>query len=102
MGVDQLVGEAPVDWLSRSNAGPGHAFRLPGAAPPAEPAPGPQRPAAPPAVAPTVPRQTPAATPDDAVMAARSAAREAGSLDELQATLAGFDGCGLKATAKNL
>lgn len=35
-------------------------------------------------------------------MAARAAARGAGSLDELRATLAGFDGCGLKATAKNL
>jgi DNA polymerase len=35
-------------------------------------------------------------------MAARTAARQAGSLEELRATLAGFDGCGLKATAKNL
>jgi DNA polymerase len=35
-------------------------------------------------------------------MAARTAAREAATLDELGATLAGFDGCGLKATAKNL
>jgi DNA polymerase len=35
-------------------------------------------------------------------MAARSAAREAATLDDLAATLATFDGCGLKATAKNL
>jgi DNA polymerase len=35
-------------------------------------------------------------------MAARSAAREAATLDQLAATLAAFDGCGLKATAKNL
>jgi uracil-DNA glycosylase len=35
-------------------------------------------------------------------MGARAAAREAGSLEELRATLADFDGCGLKATAKNL
>ena len=35
-------------------------------------------------------------------MAARAAAGKAGTLDELQALLAGFDGCGLKATAKNL
>jgi uracil-DNA glycosylase len=35
-------------------------------------------------------------------MTARTAARQAGSLEELRATLAGFDGCGLKATAKNL
>jgi uracil-DNA glycosylase len=35
-------------------------------------------------------------------MGARSAARAAQSLQELENTLAGFDGCGLKATAKNL
>jgi DNA polymerase len=35
-------------------------------------------------------------------MAARTAAREAATLDQLGATLAAFDGCGLKATAKNL
>ena len=35
-------------------------------------------------------------------MAARTAAREARTLDDLQAALAGFDGCSLKATAKNL
>jgi DNA polymerase len=35
-------------------------------------------------------------------MAAREAARSAKSLGELEATLAGFDGCSLKATAKNL
>ena len=35
-------------------------------------------------------------------MAARAAARQAASLDELAARLAAFDGCSLKATAKNL
>jgi DNA polymerase len=35
-------------------------------------------------------------------MAARTAAARASTLDELQAMLAGFDGCALKATAKNL
>jgi uracil-DNA glycosylase len=35
-------------------------------------------------------------------MAARSAARSAATLEALAATLAGFDGCSLKATAKNL
>ncbi|HEU0159757.1 MAG TPA: uracil-DNA glycosylase, partial [Hyphomicrobiaceae bacterium] len=39
---------------------------------------------------------------DAAIMGARSAARAAQSLQELESTLAGFDGCGLKATAKNL
>jgi DNA polymerase len=36
------------------------------------------------------------------VTAARTAAGQAKTLDELQTLLAGFDGCGLKATAKNL
>jgi DNA polymerase len=44
----------------------------------------------------------PTASPEEAVTAARAAAGKAGSLEELQAILAGFDGCGLKATAKNL
>ena len=35
-------------------------------------------------------------------MAARAAARQAADLDELGARLAAFDGCSLKATAKNL
>ena len=33
MGVRDLVGEAPVDWLSRGDAPPGGAFRLPGVRP---------------------------------------------------------------------
>jgi DNA polymerase len=121
MGADDLIGEAPVDWLARGDAAPGHAFRLPGAATEAPeraatrtaaaaPLPSAARPAppraaavAPPPVAPVSPRQFPAVTGDAAVMmTARSSARAAGGLDELQATLAGFDGCSLKATAKNL
>ncbi|KAB2845640.1 MAG: uracil-DNA glycosylase, partial [Hyphomicrobiaceae bacterium] len=43
-----------------------------------------------------------AAAPDAAVMAARLKAAEATSLAELEAILRAFDGCGLKATAKNL
>jgi DNA polymerase len=42
------------------------------------------------------------AAPDVAVGAARVAARNAASLDDLHKALAAFDGCGLKATAKNL
>jgi DNA polymerase len=41
-------------------------------------------------------------SPDEAVLAARAAASQAKTLDELEALLAGFDGCGLKATAKSL
>jgi uracil-DNA glycosylase family 4 len=39
---------------------------------------------------------------DAAVMAAREQAARAASLEELEALLKGFDGCGLKATAKSL
>jgi DNA polymerase len=120
MGCDDVVGEAPIDWLSRGDAAPGHAFRLAGAgsaptlaptnvrvaAPTQQPAPrtASPRPAAAPVVRPAqaAPRQFPAAAPDDALMAARTAAGQAGSLEELRATLAGFDGCALKATAKSL
>ncbi len=40
--------------------------------------------------------------PDAAVMAAREMAKQAKTLDELRGMLARFDGCALKATAKNL
>lgn len=40
--------------------------------------------------------------PDEAALSARAMAREARSLDELKAALAAFEGCALKATAKNL
>jgi DNA polymerase len=125
MGADDAIGETPVDWLARGDAAPGHGLRVPGvaAAPPPAPRVGrtpaaaqaPQAPAsrsrpaygpaaATPAgpVAPAGPRQFPTATGDAALMAARTAAGQAGSLDELRATLASFDGCGLRATAKNL
>jgi DNA polymerase len=119
MGVGDAIGETAIDWLARGDAAPGHGFRLGGAAQaPAAPAaaaartaavapqPAPRtvqpRPAfAAAAATPVTPRQFPTATGDAALMAARSG-RQAGSLEELRATLAGFDGCGLKATAKNL
>jgi len=129
MGAEDGLGEAPVNWLARGDAAPpGHGYRLAGtagladsgaalapaqpaqvvattapASPPARAQPRPAfAPAPAPPVAPVAPRPLATASPDAALMAARTAARRAGSLDELQATLAGFDGCGLKATAKNL
>ena len=52
---------------------------------------------------PAPPRPAFAATPPDAAgMAARALARDARSLDELEASLRAFDGCSLKATAKSL
>jgi uracil-DNA glycosylase len=110
-GVDEAVGETAIDWLDRGNRLPGQGFQLPSARPPDRPvprapqAPSPPSPAAPlqrAAPSPAVPRQFPGTAPDVAVMAARTAAREASTLDDLAARLAGFDGCALKATAKNL
>ena len=46
--------------------------------------------------------QQPAAAPDEAIMQAREQAGSAQDLDALHKALAAFDGCGLKATAKNL
>jgi DNA polymerase len=117
MGVGEAVGDAPVDWLGRGDRPPGaafaptaeprpaataeHAARPPARAAAPPPSPPPRRP--PPGAEPMAPRRLPAATsPDAAVMAARSAAREAATLEELADRLARFDGCGLKATAKNL
>jgi DNA polymerase len=120
IGVDEAVGEMAVDWRQRGDAAPGSGFRLSGlpqrtegAPTPAtragRPSPGPQGVAGRTTPAPVrpasqlhAPRSFPTAAPDAAVMAARAAAREAATLDELGATLAAFDGCGLKATAKNL
>ena len=124
IGVDQAVGEAPIDWRQRGDVPPGHGFRQLASPAPARAAVAestgigrplaPARPAAAGRVfaAPTAPvrpppplqapRQFSTAAPDAVVMAARTAAREAATLDQLAATLAGFEGCGLKATAKNL
>ncbi len=104
MGADQAVGEAPAGWLQKGD-------RPPGGELPAGPQPASARTAPPPPNLPlparhlppiATPRAFAASTPDTAVMGARTAARQAATLDDLAATLAGFDGCGLKATAKNL
>jgi uracil-DNA glycosylase family 4 len=106
MGVDQPVEDDPINWLERGDAAPG--LRLQPPAAPTDDRPATREPPAvrdPPArpAAPTAPaRQFPSAVPDAAVHSARAAARDAANLYELGATLARFDGCSLKATAKNL
>jgi uracil-DNA glycosylase family 4 len=111
MGVDAAIDEVPVDWLSRGNQPPGAAFKAtfaaeasperPSTAPTGRlPPPAPPRPSVPPP--PTGSRQFPVAAPDAAVMSARTQSGKAETLDALEATLAAFDGCSLKATAKNL
>jgi DNA polymerase len=128
-GVEEVTGEEAVDWLARGDDAPGSGFRLSFAGagahvdslpradgaepagrgqvsasaaerrslqrPPADGAASQPRPAMP-------VRQFPTASPDEAVMAARTAAKDAASLADLRARLEAFNGCGLKATAKNL
>ena len=93
-GVDAAVGEEANDLLS-------HPEPAPAATPPAERPP--LRPADPRiGSVPTKPAAAPPPTPDAAVMAAREAARNAASLDELRAILDKFEGCGLKGSASRL
>lgn len=125
MGVDEAVAGSPTDWLEHGPSAPGAVLRErladqgavtaaatvapQGAAPLRPPPPAVMRPAgaalqpasASRAVAPAA-RSFPSAPPDVSQVAARSAAASAQSLASLEAALRAFDGCGLKATAKNL
>lgn len=113
MGVDAAVTDNPIDWLARGNSPPGYGYTWPvrehGPAPaeisqPVSPS-GFSQPARAATPQPSVelsPRpQTPLA-PSAAETDARRIARSATTLDALNAALLGFDGCALKATAKNL
>jgi len=96
-GVDAALGETPVDRF----ADPPPSTSLSAAAPADKAdAPRPARAAAP-AVRAT-PATPPPQAPDEAAMQARAAARDARTLEELREILRGFNGCALKATAKQL
>ena len=97
MGVTEAVAERPTPWMQRGWAPEAPAPR--GEAPRISPRSSPQVDAR--LFGAAQQRRAPLEAPD-AVMAARGFARQANSLDELAATLARFDGCTLKATAKNL
>jgi len=114
MGVDAALADAPIDWMARANVPPGAQFSLQSevSSPVATPAPQ-QR--AQPGAAPAAPRayapQAPIAKPARQFPARPAAApggeanvdlARAGNLAALGFMLAAFDGCGLKATAKNL
>ncbi|WP_072394944.1 uracil-DNA glycosylase [Hyphomicrobium sp. CS1GBMeth3] len=127
MGVDTAIADEPVDWLAQGDAAPGAAFRLPSAAADRHAdslPPGGER-LRPGGTPPSQVRESPplfsppqgeravtsradarpgfsATPPDAAELAARSLAGKAATLEELETALAAFDGCGLKATAKNL
>lgn len=106
-GVDTLVGEEPVDRMAESGAvaesGAGakreerrEAPLSSRGNPPASPAPALRREGG------NIPAQAAPPPPEVAVMAAREAAANAKSLDELRALLESFQGCGLRATATQL
>ena len=102
-GVDAAVGEQARDFLSAPEVAPQPADRAPapvtrdtGGSPARTAAPRISNIPARPAAAPPPP------APNDAVMAAREAARNASSLDELRAILDRFEGCGLKGSASRL
>ncbi|MBA4791001.1 MAG: uracil-DNA glycosylase [Rhizobiales bacterium] len=113
-GVDVALEEAPVNRFATAAAAR-ELQRTAAPAPQARPAVAPARPQAAPA-GPQGARPAPASQgapvfsmpnvsappPDEAVMAAREAARAAGSLEELRDILERFDGCPLKRTATRL
>jgi DNA polymerase len=110
MGVDAALEKTPVDWLSRGDRAPGAAFALRDQqtrqSSPATPERAPASRSAP-ATAPAPPgprpaRQFPGKAPADGETDARDAAAGARALADLEAMLRRFEGCGLKATAKNL
>ncbi|CAN0216608.1 unnamed protein product [Phaeothamnion confervicola] len=98
-GVDTAIGEAPNDYLAGDPMPPATVeSATPSVAPPT---PGPARRPSP-SAPPPMPAQTAPPGADTAVMAAREAARNAKTMDELRAILESFDGCALKATASRL
>ncbi len=94
-GVDIALDEAPHDRFAEPKAEPAGA-----PAPQGQPSRGPSSPASAPS-----PRALPkvaASAPDEVASMAREQARHAQSLEELETILAGFEGCALKFSAKNL
>jgi uracil-DNA glycosylase len=109
-GVDAPIGEVPVDRFAGEASLEGRALTQSGRV---EASPQARRPpehsastesqrsqASPSYIGPTPPAAS--APPETMVMAAREAARQAASLEELRALLNGFEGCALRATASKL
>ncbi|MEM8743564.1 MAG: uracil-DNA glycosylase [Pseudomonadota bacterium] len=90
MGVDEAIGETEIDRFAEVEAAKRQAETLS-----AQPAPN----ASPPPAGPR--REFASLAPDEAVMDARTRAAGAKTLQELEVALGGFEGCPLKATAKN-
>lgn len=96
-GVDLALDETPHNRFAEPKAEPPQART---AAPQRDAARGASSTAAPPP--PRVLPKVAAAAPDEVASLAREQARHAQSLQELEAILAGFEGCALKFSAKNL
>ncbi len=100
MGADEAIGDAPVDRFVARPPAPASTMR----AAPAQPS---ARPSARPSAMQPVARPMAAAPPSltsgsAAVASARALAAAATTVKELEAAVAGFDGCALKATATRL
>lgn len=103
-GVDDALGEEPVDRFAAASQIQSATYATPVAQPALSPDRRPQSTSAP-ASAPQAIQRVPAtaAVPDEAqAQLARQLATQASTLDELRDAMAGFDGCNLKFTAKNL
>jgi uracil-DNA glycosylase family 4 len=103
MGVDVALQESPVDWMARGECAPGAEFSLApdqGAQGASQGSEAERAPARAPAARP--PRQFTGKPAAPAEADARGAIANVRTLAELEAALKGFEGCGLKATAKNL
>ncbi|WP_041321379.1 uracil-DNA glycosylase [Hyphomicrobium denitrificans] len=107
MGADAAVDEASRDWLARGSTPPGADYAWPRR----DDAPAPPQPESAQSRRILAQSQTSeierarAATPlgaSEAEIGARRIARQAGSLEALEAALKDFNGCGLKATATKL
>jgi DNA polymerase len=96
-GVDAILGETPHDRFGEPAAEIAPVTR-PRAPAPSEP-PAARARASQPSAAPAAPAPP---SPDEAVMAAREAAKSAATLDALRDILMGFEGCALRGTARQL
>ncbi|WP_262296210.1 uracil-DNA glycosylase [Microvirga sesbaniae] len=97
-GVDLALDETPHDRFAEPKAERAPAGAAQAAAPKASPAPAASSAAPSPRALP----KAAAGAPEEVAGLAREQARHARSLAELEAILAGFDGCALKFSAKNL
>jgi len=96
-GVDLALDETPHNRFAEPKA-----ERAPVEAATQAPASKGSRPASAPPPSPRALPKAAASAPDEVASMAREQARHARSLEELEAILAGFDGCALKFSAKNL